>query len=334
MRKILICLSLIYLLPITLYAQSVTVKLKPDEDFSNRQIVSVMERNLSKVLTEINAAQKDKRPLNLNDMPMSDFAKNGLRMLWANIYFYCDDEYVVDRLWNFSDSYMARSIPIIIMPEGEDFGSGTFQEAVVEFDRTGRISDFRFAMDAAVGESMEQGGDAVDIERRMQILSYCDRFKTAYNTKDITFLEQVFSDDALIITGKVVTVRNGDMSPRQGIVYNRQTKSQYMNNLRRAFARNKWIEVKFSQIGEHGEGNGEQAVTRSTENPNIYGVRLRQEWNSSNYSDVGYVFLLWDFTDENHPVIHIRTWQPEYLDSAKSKKISRDELFGIDDFVK
>ena len=115
MRKILICLSLLCLLPIALNAQSVTVKLKPDEDFSNKQIVSVMERNLSKVLTEINAAQKDKRPLNLNDMPMSDFAKNGLRMLWANIYFYCDDEYVVDRLWNFSDSYMARSIPIIII---------------------------------------------------------------------------------------------------------------------------------------------------------------------------------------------------------------------------
>lgn len=334
MDKIILCIALFILFPVTLDAQNIVVKLKPDADFRNKQIVSVMERNLAKVLTEINSAQKEKRPLNLNNMPMNDFAKNGLRMLWANVFFYCDDEYVVDRLWNFSDNYMARSIPIIITPEGEDFGSGTFQEAVVEFDHEGQISDFRFAMDAAVGESMEQGGDIVDIERRMQILAYCDRFKTAYNTKDISFLEQVFSEDALIITGKVVTVRNGDMNPRQGVVYNKQTKSQYLNNLRRAFARNKWIEVKFSQIGEHGEGNREQAVTRSTENPNIYGVRLRQEWNSSNYSDVGYVFLLWDFSDEQHPVIHIRTWQPEYLDSTKSKIISRDELFGIDDFVK
>lgn len=257
---------------------------------------------------------------------MDDFAKNGLRMLWANIFFYCDDEYVVDRLWNFSNGFMARSIPIIVTPEGEDFGSGIFQEAVVEFDSKGRISDFRFAMDAAVGESMEQGGDAVDMERRMQILAYCDRFRTAYNTKDIAFLEQVFSDDALIITGKVVTARQGDMAPRSTVTYKKYDKTQYLNNLRRAFARNKWIEVKFSQIGEHGEGGGERAVTRSTENPNIYGVRLFQEWNSSTYSDKGYVFLLWDFTDELHPVIHVRTWQPELT--------PRDEIFGTDDFIR
>lgn len=333
MKRIITFISIAFLTA-SVFAQQVNVKLKPDASYTNKQLVEKMESNLSKVLTEINAAHQDKRPLNLVNAPMSKFAKDGLGMLWANIYFYCDDEYVVDRLWNFADGFMARSIPVIITPEGETFGSGTFQEAVVEFDKNGMITDFRFAIDAAVGESMEQGGDAVDIERRMQILAYCDRFRTAYNTKDINFLEQVFSDDALIITGKVVTMKNGDMTPQSKVVYNKQTKVQYLNNLRRAFARNKWIEVKFSQIGEHGEGNGEQAITRSTENPNIYGVRLRQEWNSSNYSDEGYVFLLWDFTDEQHPVIHIRTWQPEYLDSTRNKKISRDELFGIDDFVK
>ena len=272
-----------------------------------------MEGNLSDVLTEINTAQQDQRPLNLDGLAMDDFAKAGLRMLWANIYFYCDDDYVVDRLWNFSDGYMARSIPIIITPEGEEFASGVFQEAVVEFNKKGVISDFRFAIDAAVGESMEQGGDAVDIERRMQILAYCDRFRTAYNTKDIDFIEQVFSDDALIITGKVVTARKGDNPIASHVTYKQYDKQQYLNNLRRVFARNSWIEVKFSQIGEHGEGDGERAVTRST------------------YSDEGYVFLLWDFTDEEHPVIHVRTWQPEYVGATK---LPEDEIFTIDDFVR
>lgn len=325
MKKFYLLMVALMLVPSVLTAENVRVKLKPDASFNNPQVVSTMESNLSQLLTEINAAQRESRPLNLNNMPMNDFAKDGLRMLWANIYFYCDDEYVVDRLWNFRDGFMARSIPMIISPEGEEFGSGVFQEAVVEFDTRGLISDFRFAMDAAVGESMEQGGDAVDMERRMQILAYCDRFRTAYNTKDIGFLEQVFSDDALIITGKVVTARQGDMTPRPTVTYKKYDKTQYLNNLRRAFARNKWIEVKFSQIGEHG-GDGERAVTRSTENPNIYGVRLYQEWNSSTYSDKGYVFLLWDFTDELHPVIHVRTWQP--------KMTPRDEIFGTDDFIR
>ena len=326
MKKVYFLIVGILLVSMSLTAQTVHVKLKPDASYDHPKVVAIMENNLSRVLTEINSAQHESRPLNLNGMPMNDFAKNGLRMLWANIYFYCDDEYVVDRLWNFTNGFMARSIPVIITPEGEDFASGFFQEAVVEFDRNGTITDFRFAMDAAVGESMEQGGDAVDLERRMQILAYCDRFRTAYNTKDIDFLEQVFSDDALIITGKVVTARQGDMALKTNITYKKYDKTQYLNNLRRAFARNKWIEVKFSQIGEHGEGDGERAVTRSTENPNIYGVRLHQEWNSSTYSDKGYVFLLWDFTDEEHPVIHVRTWQPEMT--------PLDEIFTSDDFIR
>ena len=319
------------LLSLPMAAQKVDVKLKPDTSFKNQQVVATMEQNLSLVLTEINAAQREHRPLELDGLPMNDFTIGGLRMLWANVYFYCDDDYVVDRLWNFSDGFMARSIPIIITPGGEEYVSGVFQEAVVEFDKKGVISDFRFAIDASVGESMEQGGDAVDLERRMQILAYCDRFRTAYNTKDINFLEQVFSDDALIITGKVVTTRKGDVHLSPSISYRKYDKQQYLANLRRVFARNSWIEVKFSQIGEHGEGDGERAVTRSTENPNIYGVRLRQEWKSSSYSDEGYVFLLWDFTDEEHPVIHVRTWQPEYVGGSR---IPEDEIFTIDDFVR
>ena len=327
-----ICLFLIsVLLWLPMMAQQVDVKLKPDSSFKNQQMVATMERNLSSLLTEINAAQREKRPLELDGLAMDDFAKAGLRMLWANVYFYCDDDYVVDRLWNFNDGFMARSIPVIITPEGEELASGVFQEAVVEFNKSGVISDFRFAIDAAVGESMEQGGDAVDLERRMQILAYCDRFRTAYNTKDLAFIEQVFSDDALIITGKVVTTRKGDMPLTPSVSYRKYDKQQYLQNLRRVFARNSWIEVKFSQIGEHGEGDGERAVTRSTENPNIYGVRLRQEWNSSTYSDMGYVFLLWDFTDEEHPVIHVRTWQPEYVGASK---LPEDEIFTIDDFVR
>ena len=28
------------------------------------------------------------------------------------------------------------------------------------------------------------------------------------------------------------------------------------------------------------------------------------------YSDEGYLFLVWDFSDEENPKIHVRTWQP------------------------
>ena len=43
-----------------------------------------------------------------------------------------------------------------------------------------------------------------DARRRRTILNYCEHFRTAYTTKDIDFLRQVFSDKALIIVGNVV----------------------------------------------------------------------------------------------------------------------------------
>ena len=333
MKKIVTFLNCIVLSSIlsAAFSQEVEVKLKPDDTYRNEALVRTMERNLSMVLTEINKAQREDRVLNIVGLPMSGFASKTLSALWSNIHFYCDDDYVVERLWNFSNgTFMARQIPLIITPQGEEFGTGTFQEAVVEFDSKGIISDFRFALDAAVGESMERGGDVADMEHRLMILSYCDRFRTAYNTKDMNFLRQVFSDDALIITGTVVTTKKSDMAPQSSIRYKKQNKDQYLANLQRAFDKNKWIDVRFSEIGSHGEGEPGMSVTRSTENPNIYGVRLRQEWHSSTYSDVGYIFLLWDFTDEVHPVIHVRTWQPKYL--GTNQEISEDEIFSMSDF--
>ena len=43
-----------------------------------------------------------------------------------------------------------------------------------------------------------------DASHRRQILNYCEHLRTAYTTKDIDFLRQVFSDEALIIVGNVV----------------------------------------------------------------------------------------------------------------------------------
>ena len=42
----------------------------------------------------------------------------------------------------------------------------------------------------------------------------------------------------------------------------------------------------------------------------IYGVNLKQMWRSSTYGDEGYLFLMIDFEDEGHPLVHVRAWQP------------------------
>lgn len=310
-------------------SQSVMVSLLPDMAQKDSPVIRTMERNLSAVLTEINRAYNQKSSLNLNNLPMDQFAKDGLVMLWANVSFYCDEPFVVERVWYFEDSYMVRHVPALLLPRESSDKTEKYQELVVEFTPDGTISDFLFSSDLEVGESMEHGGEAVDLERKMIILSYCDRFRTAYNTKDLDFIRKVFSEDALIITGSVVTSKSYDGAPVTSVKYKKQNKEQYIANLERCFKSNQWINVKFYEIGVAGEKGGMPSVTRSTENPNFYGVRLRQEWKSSNYSDNGYIFLLWDFTDEEAPVIHVRTWQPAI---AGGTPLPDEDIFSLSDF--
>lgn len=303
-------------------AQEVAVTIITDEGYSNPPIIEKMEYNLSQVLSEINRAEKENRPLNIVGLALEPFAKESLTMLWANVHFYCDDAEIVERCWVFGDGeeYMVSNIPLIIQVQDEEFGNGVYQEAVVDFDRQGRIKDFRFSL-GAVGESLKNCGTVAKAERQIKILSYCERFRTAYNQKDINFLKQIFSDDALIITGSVVNVKSGEnkYGNKAKVTYKKQNKQEYLANLQRAFARNKWIDVKFSQIGDNNEKGGCPGITQSEINPNMYGVRLHQEWKSTNYSDTGYIFLLWDFTDEDNPVIHVRTWQPEWVGGVQQE---------------
>ncbi len=320
--KKLFCLTLAALAAFaSLRAEEVKVRLSFDEG-ARPAVASVMQENLGAVLTEINNANQQNRDLDIRGLKLTEFAKNSLLMLWANIHFYCDDTFLTERCWNLANgTYLVRQVPLIINPTGPDkFGGGTYQEAIVEFDASGVISDIRFGLGSTVGESMESGGDEVDVERRQIILKWVERVRTAYNTKDLAFLRMIYSDDALIITGNTVRTKEGTRTS-----YTVQDKATYMRSLERVFARNAWINIKFSEIGATDDTSIDiRPVTRASYNPNIYGVRLRQEWHSSTYSDIGYLFLLWDFTNENEPVIHVRTWQPE--------RTPTDEVFDVEAF--
>ncbi len=162
--------------------------------------------------------------------------------------------------------------------------------------------------------------EETDAAQRRVILNYCEHFRTAYTTKDLDFLRQVFSDKALIIVGTIVKTKVGngaeEIAGDEKVTYALRTKYEYLQRLNNAFAANKAISVKFSdfKIMRHPTLNG------------IYGVTLRQQYKSDRYADDGYIFLLWDFRNASMPLIHVRTWQP----SATVK--SGNDIIGIQDF--
>lgn len=332
MKKYIIsCLLLLGAMGPAVQAEEVSVTILTDEGFDNsRGIVQTMEHNLSRVLSEINAAYDDGRRIIFSSLPMNEFSKKTLAALWDNVHFSIDDTEVIERCWTMKSGYMMRQIPLIMHSVNGTDGEGDYKEATVEFDKNGQITDFRFVFDSQLYESLEKCGNVVDLERELQILQYCDRFATAYSTKDMKYLRQVFSDDALIITGKVVSTRKSEIGGSSTkVIYNRQNKQQYLDKLAQAFKANEYIKVTFTKIGE---GSRCGAVTRSAADPNCYGVRLHQAWRSSHYNDDGYLFLLWDFNEPDRPVIHVRTWQPEYMDEGKTKKFPEDEIFDLSDF--
>ena len=103
------------------------------------------------------------------------------------------------------------------------------------------------------------------------------------------------------------------------IEYKVQSKKEYLTNLDRVFKNNKRIRVSFDEI----------EVTMHPVDENFYGVTLHQGWSSDTYHDEGYLFLLWDFIDENNPQIHVRTWQPDRINGSR---LPEDEIFSIGDF--
>ncbi len=298
--------------------------------YNNHALLSIMQKNIAIVLTEINAAFNDRRDLRMSSLPMDDYAKKMLVNIWSHMHFRCDDEELVEEGLPLQSGMLLQNIPFIITPEDEGFDKEILQFGCVEFNRSGQIVDFRFSLDVHTTTKFGECQNVVEVERRMIILKYVEHFRTAYCQKDLAYLKQVFSDDALIITGNVIMVKSNDSNNATAkITYKKQNKEEYLNNLAKAFARNKYIEVKFQQIGERGFQDDCGGITRSRNNPNIYGVTLFQEWKSSRYSDEGYIFLLWDFKDEKHPVIHLRTWQPEYVGN---QKIKEEEIFSLSDF--
>lgn len=326
MKRLILCLSFICcnMLLSSIAAQN-RVYVTITDGIDNESVKAKMELTLSRMLTEINAAQRADRNLNFEAMGIRDIrVRQSMSMLWENTPFLCTDEEIVEHCITTGSGYQIRNIPLMMKPtETRAFNEEEYQEAVVSFNRRGEVESFYLSISANLYMNVVKSNlELTDLRRRQMILDYVEQFRTAYNQKDIDFLNMIYSDDALIITGKVITQRhleNDRFVSSQKIRYNKQTKQQYITNLGRLFRNARYFRVIFDDI----------EVMRHPTNPNFYGVTLHQGWTNNSYHDEGYLFLLWDFTDDYAPQIHVRTWQPDRLDG---KMLPKDEIFTLSDF--
>ncbi len=287
----------------------VTFEFDANDGIDSSIPVKRMEKNIMGLLTAMNrAATAKSSSIDFTGVEISEDASFSLMLIWENVRMHTFDDDIIQKcvsLGSFPNvrGYEVQNIGVEMMPiNPAEYKEARNQEITITMDRQGRISDFVISMGMHQYASMMKGAKTLeDIDQRQQILHFVEQFRTAYCEKNKQFLEDIFSDDALIITGRVRTRTTLEQGIATVVDYTKQTKREYLNKLFAKFDMpNSYINVKFDEI----------EVERNPINTDIYGVTVRQEWHSTGYSDVGTVFLLWDFTNKSAPKIYVRTWQP------------------------
>lgn len=214
---------------------------------------------------------------------------------------------VVDRsglqLVTEGDIKTCRSVPMVFSFKTNDHR--ILEHVAFWFDGKGKIDNLTFALESdTVGGilSKSQWSDGAKIA----LISFLENYRTAFALTRLDYISSIFSDDALIIVGRVLkkTRMEGDIRlDQEDIEYNRLTKESYLKRLKSSFASKEYINLQFANAEIY-------RLTRGSRD-NLYGIQLKQDYFSSNYNDSGYLYLLVDMEDSTRPLIYIRTWQPE-----------------------
>jgi len=276
------------------YATEVTVT-----DIANVTLSKKMEQEATKLLTAFNDAYIREQQPDLKNVK----DQGSVSAIWAISPLKCIETEIIERGYSTSSGYQIRNIPMFLKDVPEEDAE---RDIAINFDRNGNITDIFFSI--SVDYIITVGAPVTDLRRRLEVVDFVEKFRASYNRKDIKGVSDKFSDDAQIITGRIMKVKGVEGSVfEEKIEYTSQTKEEYIKKLQGIFANNKAIDIKFEEI----------ELQQHPKYDHIYGVTLKQLWHTTNYSDIGYVFLFIDFRDSNNPLIKVRTWQPEQFQGRK-----------------
>ena len=315
----------VVLLMMTTVAMADGATFKITEGVVDAATKAKMESNVTLMMSLFkSAADEEQKKPKLSKDNFTPEAIKDVELMWKTSAMSCPPVSIMSRCLKTASGYQVRGIPVDMIEADQDESR---QELTVDFTPSGLISGVSISIDLQrYEEIMGQKESDLDYARRQIIVDFVENFRTAYNRKDIDLLNSVFSDKALIITGKVVKEKpNSDLTRmtlnNNKVVYIKQSKQEYITNLTRVFKNTKYINVKFDEI----------EVVQHPKYDDVYGVTLKQYWHTSGYSDEGYLFLMIDFRDANNPLIQVRTWQP-YKNAEGQVVTKREDVFHLGSF--
>ena len=283
-------------------AEGTTFSIK--DGINDTRLKATMEQNVRSIFSAFKTAAIENKKPRFSKESLTDAAIKEVEEMWKSSAMNIPPVDVSVHCLNTKTGYQVRGIPVDMVEASNDEQR---QELTIDFQKDGKINGVAVAIEMHRYDMiMAQKSSDLDYARRQMIVDFVENFRTAYNRKDIKMLNQVFSDKALIVTGKIVKEKPGSDVTKMTlnnnrVVYIKQTKQEYLTKLQRVFKNTKYLNVKFEDI----------EVTQHPKYEDIYGVNLKQYWHTSGYKDTGYLFLMIDFKDPNNPTIQVRTWQPD-----------------------
>lgn len=206
----------------------------------------------------------------------------------------------------FGQRVVARSVPMKF-----SFNNNRrefIEDVTFTFSPEKKIESVAFGLGATARKDIfEQGIGAWSDSVKMVIVTFLENYKTAFALKRLDYINSIFDENAYIIVGhqlKQLQRNEGDgvgisMVPKYEYV--RKSKQEYMDQLKKCFASNEFININFS----------DNDVQKAAYGGDTFGIQIKQDYYSEHYGDQGYLFLFVDLNEADKPVIKIRTWQPE-----------------------
>lgn len=221
---------------------------------------------------------------------------------------------------------IGKSIPVAVRN-----GKHVSKENIVfRFDSNSRlIKSVAYALTSRAENDIFRQADWT-YDSRYSLLNFMEDYQTAFALQRLDYIKQIFSNDAVIITGKFVNDKprgnmfhEGDMLKmnfNKNVVFSKLTKDQYISNVERMFKNNSWTHIEFEE-NEISKSNTMGLLDHET-----MWIEIRQNWTSaSGYNDTGFLGLQINLKPSGS-LITVRTWSPEFIEIEDLKKKFSTEI--------
>lgn len=302
---------------LTTWSQEVNFKFS--DGISNESLKNTAEHNISQLLTNINKAAKNKSTVSFNGVNIGKKAKEEFLHMWDFMPFSCDDANYVEKCVQTTSGYLVRGIPVTML--STDYLNIISERGLtINFSSDGTITGVFFSLERHIFDNiLITANNVTDIRRKEKMLNFVEHYRSFYDQKDLKSIQDIFSDDALIITENKIIRKEGSELTLTEI--KGQVKTEFIKELKSIFVRKQPAKMVISDI----------KVLRHPTNPDVYLVQfiqdLRSAFTNGNEQSImkGEMTMLWFFPkNDGYPSIWIRTLQSDKIEP--SNKITLDDF--------